>query len=67
MKICEIARRVVHNFHSASPGQNELAQLSSRENEILNLLAKGLLYKEIASQLFIRTETVRKHVHNIYQ
>jgi RNA polymerase sigma factor (sigma-70 family) len=41
--------------------------LSNRENEILQLLAKGLLYKEIADTLTISTGTVRQHIHKIYE
>jgi len=41
--------------------------LSNRENEILQLLAQGMLYKEIAARLFISQETVRKHVYHIYE
>jgi DNA-binding CsgD family transcriptional regulator len=44
-----------------------LPVLTNRENEILHLLAGGLLYKEIAGNLFISTETVRKHVYHIYE
>jgi DNA-binding NarL/FixJ family response regulator len=43
-----------------------LPGLSKRENEILQQLSSGLLYKEIASKLFISPETVRKHVYHIY-
>jgi len=57
-----IARKVVSSFHR-SVGQNEL---SEREMEILTLLAKGLLYKEIARKLSITKGTVSQHVHNIY-
>jgi DNA-binding NarL/FixJ family response regulator len=41
--------------------------LSNRENEILQLLSKGLLYKEIASQVDIAVGTVRQHIHKIYE
>lgn len=41
--------------------------LSNREHEILELLAKGLLYKEISAKLNIAQETVRKHVYHIYE
>jgi DNA-binding NarL/FixJ family response regulator len=41
--------------------------LSSREKEILALLADGLSYKLIADELFISYETVHSHVKNIYQ
>ena len=43
------------------------AGLSPREKEIIALLAKGYLYKEIASQLGISVETVRTHIHNTYE
>ena len=41
--------------------------LSDRENEVLQLLADGLLYKEIAERLYISHGTVRQHIHNIYE
>jgi len=44
-----------------------ISVLSNREKEILELLSKGMLYKEIAAQLFISQETVRKHVYHIYE
>ena len=76
----QIARKVVQAFQSRgndgpypSTGSGNQAHgksisiLSHRENEILQLLAKGLLYKEIAAHLFISQETVRKHVYHIYE
>jgi DNA-binding NarL/FixJ family response regulator len=65
----EIARRVVQSFSKKSNSKNNLIEysLTTREKEILELLSQGFLYKEIASQLFISTETVRRHVHNIYE
>jgi len=73
-----IARKVVSVFQvndSGGVGWNplhakkgkSLPALSNRENEILQQLALGLLYKEIASNLFISPETVRKHVYHIYE
>ena len=41
--------------------------LSPRETDILHLLARGLLYKEIADQLSVSTSTVRQHIHHIYE
>jgi len=41
--------------------------LSERENTVLQLLADGLLYKEIAERLNIVHGTVRQHIHNIYE
>lgn len=58
-----IARKVVHSFRPSGDQQ----KLSAREMEVLRLLAKGLLYKEIAEQLHISTGTVRQHIHNIYE
>ncbi len=68
----QIARKVVNAFQlkstePATTANPELNTLSPREKEILELLAKGLLYKEIAGQLFISQETVRKHVYHIYE
>jgi DNA-binding NarL/FixJ family response regulator len=73
-----IARKVVSVFQvndSGGRGWNplhakkgkSLPVLSNRENEILQHLAQGLLYKEIAAILFISAETVRKHVYHIYE
>jgi DNA-binding NarL/FixJ family response regulator len=73
-----IARKVVSVFQvndSGGLGWNPLhakkgkplPALSNRENEILQQLAIGLLYKEIAANLFISSETVRKHVYHIYE
>lgn len=61
-----IARRVIASFHSTEIKKSEY-NLSKRENEILELLAKGYRYKEIAEKLFISVETVRSHAHNIYE
>lgn len=68
----QIARKVVAAFQQkpvSSPASHNAALniLSQREKEILENLAKGMLYKEIAAQLFISQETVRKHVYHIYE
>ena len=61
-----IARKLVNVFfNSKRPGRKEI--LTDRENEVLQLLADGLLYKEIADKLFIAHGTVRQHIHNIYE
>ena len=62
----EIARRVVASLQKKSRLSQETASLTGRELEILDFLAKGFLYKEIANELFISKETVKKHIHNIY-
>ena len=61
-----IARKVVRHFQQ-KPSNNELANLSKRELEILKLLTEGCLYKEIGDQLSISAVTVRSHLRNIYE
>jgi DNA-binding NarL/FixJ family response regulator len=64
----QIARKVVAAFQNKPPGPaGEIDQLTNREKEILEQLSKGLMYKEIAAQLFLSPETVRKHVYHIYE
>jgi DNA-binding NarL/FixJ family response regulator len=67
----QIARKVVAAFQNKKSNQQaneaELDVLSKREKEILEMLSKGLLYKEISDMMFISTETVRKHVYHIYE
>ena len=69
----QIARKVVAAFQHRTPAVNHsystelLDALSKREKETLEMLAKGLLYKEIGEQLNISAETVKKHVYKIYE
>ena len=66
----QIARKVVAAFQNkptGNEGPESLEVLSNREKEILEQLSKGLMYKEIAAELFISPETVRKHVYHIYE
>jgi len=61
-----IARKLLNIFlHEKKATKKEA--LSDRENEVLQLLADGLLYKEIANRLYIGHGTVRQHLHNIYE
>jgi len=46
--------------------KSDLDRLTPREREILALLARGCLYKEIATQLGISPSTVRAHLHAVY-
>ena len=62
-----IARKVINAFQPATEQNADMEKLTKREREMLDLLAKGYRYKEIADQLFISFETVRTHIHNIYE
>ncbi len=63
----EIARRVVASMQKKGKPNESADILSFREKEILDLLAKGFLYKEIAAELFISKDTVKKHINHIYK
>jgi DNA-binding NarL/FixJ family response regulator len=62
-----IARKVVLSFQkpAAAPGPTE--DLSPREKEVLDCLAQGLIYKEIADKLGIGYETVHTYIRRIYE
>jgi DNA-binding NarL/FixJ family response regulator len=60
-----IARRVIASFTDVTPVADY--DLSDREKEILRRLSEGLMYKEVAHQLFISIDTVRTHVRKIYE
>jgi DNA-binding NarL/FixJ family response regulator len=57
----QIARMVIQNFHV-----NPNSPLSSRETEVLKLIAEGKSYTQISEELFISKETARSHIKNIY-
>jgi DNA-binding NarL/FixJ family response regulator len=61
----QIARHVVSFFHRPASG-SELSVLTERERSVLDLLAKGFLYKEIAGRLGLSIDTVRTHLRKIY-
>ena len=63
----QIARKVVSHFHRITKATVAVEEvLTPREEEILGLLAQGLLYKEIAGRLNISPSTVHGHLHAIY-
>lgn len=63
----QIARMVVEAFQKNIPVTDAKESLSLREREVLEWLAKGFRYQEIADKLFISLETVRTHIRNIYE
>lgn len=65
-----IARKVVQHFHPSVPAPSAEApgnDLSSREHEVLELLARGDLYKEIAENLGLSVTTVNTYIRRIYE
>ena len=62
-----IARKVVLSFQRAAPASSPTENLSPREQEVLDCLAKGFLYKEIAEKLQISYETVHTYIRRIYE
>jgi DNA-binding NarL/FixJ family response regulator len=63
----EVARKVLQFFQQKPKANQDLAQLSERELEVLRLLIDGHQYKTIADKLFVSVHTVRFHLHNIYE
>jgi DNA-binding NarL/FixJ family response regulator len=63
-----VARRVIDHLRPGGeePRSKTLEVLSDRENEVLQLLARGLLYKEIADQLELSVFTIKNHIRRIY-
>jgi DNA-binding NarL/FixJ family response regulator len=62
-----IARKVVLSFQESSPAGMDVGNLSSREQEVLDMLAKGYLYKEISDQLNLSLGTIKTYVRRIYE
>ena len=62
-----IARKVVKAFHQLSAPEPPVVDLSTRESEVLQLLAQGYLYKEIADTLGISLPTVNTYIRRIYE
>jgi DNA-binding NarL/FixJ family response regulator len=63
----QVARQVVEHFHRIKKPASDMEKLTAREQEILALLVKGYLYKEIGEQLKISMPTVAMHLQHIYE
>src|SRR6266436_2954891 len=61
-----IARKVVQFFNERGSAKKEIEKLSRREKEVLDRLAQGIPYKEIADVLSVSIDTVRMHIKGIY-
>jgi len=62
-----IARKVVQSFQHTSAMAQSTENLSEREQQVLDLLSQGLMYKEIAEKLAISYETVHTYIRRIYE
>lgn len=62
-----IARKVVQSFQRAAPAADPTENLSEREQQVLDCLAQGLIYKEIAEKLGVSYETVHTYIRRIYE
>ena len=62
-----IAAKVLKAFREKGKASSVIDyHLSKREQEVLDLLAKGYSYKRIASDMFVSLDTIRTHIKNIY-
>ena len=62
----QVARRVVEEFQKPAPSEDPSQKLTDMEMELLQLLARGLLYKEIAERLQIGVAALTSRIHRIY-
>jgi DNA-binding NarL/FixJ family response regulator len=62
-----IARKVVASFQKSNQTGEKRTHLSPREEMVLNCLAKGLTYKQIADQLDISIDTIRTYLRRVYE
>jgi len=62
-----IARKIVQSFQQAPPANANDQNLSPREAQVLDLLAKGYLYKEIADAMQVTYATVHTHIRHVYE
>lgn len=62
-----VARKVVQSFQKPRGTAPEVQQLSERERQVLDLLAQGRFYKEIADALSISHNTVHSYIRRIYE
>jgi len=63
----QIARKVISHFQATSKPADGMESLTQREQEVLRLLAKGRLQKNIAETLGISVNTLRTHLRSIYE
>ncbi|HEY3761729.1 MAG TPA: response regulator transcription factor [Verrucomicrobiae bacterium] len=62
-----IARKIVQSFQHRAQKEDETQSLSPREAQVIELLAKGYLYKEVAETMGVSYATVHTHIRHIYE
>ncbi|MWB96165.1 response regulator [Flavobacterium sp. GA093] len=62
-----IAKRVLKHFQESKAPVEPLPLLTVTEKQILELVAQGLLHKEIADKKNVAVDTIKKHIGNIYR
>lgn len=62
----EVAKKVITFFHKSKSHSDDFS-LTQREKEVLSLIVKGYLYKEIADKMGVTIDAIKKHAHNIYE
>ena len=62
-----IARKIVQSFQQQAPQADETQSLSPREAQVIELLAKGYLYKEVADTMGVSYATIHTHIRHIYE
>ena len=63
----ELSHKILDRFVDGELSPREMENLSPREQEVLNLLARGFLYKEIAESLSLSVPTVNTYIRRIYE
>src|SRR5579859_1141081 len=63
----QIARKLIESFQRNAPQGEAMPDLTGREREVLELLAQGYAYKEIADRLHLSVHTVNAHLRHIYE
>ncbi|MEO6253055.1 MAG: response regulator transcription factor [Ferruginibacter sp.] len=62
----QIARKVIRSFQQKEQLNADSNLLTPKQKEVLELLSKGFLYKEISEKLQISLNTVKQHIHKTY-
>jgi DNA-binding CsgD family transcriptional regulator len=62
-----IARKVVQAFHPSAQATPLIEQLSPREQQVLNWLAEGFAYKQIAAEMNLSMGTIRTYIRSMYE